>query len=94
MKKADKQDGAPHTISVVVRDLLESSSFPIPSNATSEGSTNSGDPAKSLGFTSANRYVQVTFVADDSVKDFIEKYKREVISKILPGLQVPGYTES
>ena len=94
IQKANEQDGAPHTVSVVVRDLLDSTSFPIPSNATSEGSNDSGNPAKSLGFTSSNRYVQTMCVADGSVKEFIEKYKREVISKLLPGLQVPGYTES
>jgi proteasome inhibitor subunit 1 (PI31) len=54
--RSDRQDGAPHTISVVVRDLLEPGSFPIPSSATSEGSTNNSEsPAKSLGFTSDSR---------------------------------------
>lgn len=28
-----------------------------------------------------------------SVKDFIDKYTQEIIVKLLPGLQVPGYTE-
>lgn len=54
------QDGEPHSISVVVRDILDPSSFPIPSDATSsaDASSSSSDteaPAKSLGFTSISR---------------------------------------
>jgi hypothetical protein len=57
-KGADRQDGAPHTLSVVVRDLLLPAAFPIPSAATSSGSsTNAESPAKSLGFASIARYV-------------------------------------
>ena len=29
-----------------------------------------------------------------SVTDFVNKYKRDVLAKLLPGLQKEGYTES
>lgn len=29
-----------------------------------------------------------------SVTDFVERYKREIIAKLLPGLQKDGYNEA
>ncbi|WVQ99215.1 hypothetical protein IAU59_006347 [Kwoniella sp. CBS 9459] len=81
------EDGEPRTISLVLSDLVDTGSFPIPSSATA--STASGslptteEVVKKNGFTSAAK-----------VKDFVNKYKSEVIARLLPGLQIPGYTES
>ncbi|WWD17489.1 hypothetical protein CI109_101930 [Kwoniella shandongensis] len=80
------EDGAPNTISVILNDLVDPSSFPIPSSATasssSDSSTSPETPAKAVGFKSIA-----------TVKTFVEQYKRDVIARLLPGLQVPGYQE-
>jgi hypothetical protein len=30
---------------------------------------------------------------DTRLKDFVEKYKKEIVVKLIPGLRVAGYTE-
>ncbi|WVQ77257.1 hypothetical protein IAR50_006940 [Cryptococcus sp. DSM 104548] len=80
------EDGEPHNLSIVLAELIQPSSFPIPSAATASSADSSDGvdaAAKKLGFKSLN-----------DVKAFIEKYNREVISKLLPGLDIPGYTQA
>ncbi|WWC61651.1 uncharacterized protein I303_104235 [Kwoniella dejecticola CBS 10117] len=80
------EDGQPHNLSIVLSDLVDPSKFPIPSSATSSSSTHPSagdDLATSWGFTSLS-----------SVRIFVEKYKTEIIARLIPGLQVPGYEES
>ncbi|GFZ44117.1 hypothetical protein JCM24511_01838 [Saitozyma sp. JCM 24511] len=78
------EDGAPHTLSAVVGDVLTPPAFPIPSSATSSGSTSASAeaPARSLGFKST-----------EGVRQFVDQYKRDIIARLLPGLQIPGYSE-
>ncbi|WVR07238.1 hypothetical protein IAU60_004279 [Kwoniella sp. DSM 27419] len=77
------EDGAPNTLSVILAELVDPALFPIPSSATSGEASGSSDVAKASGFKSVS-----------GVKDFVDKYKRDIIAKILPGLDVPGYTEA
>ncbi|OCF42795.1 hypothetical protein I317_03397 [Kwoniella heveanensis CBS 569] len=83
------EDGEPRTISLVLSDLVDTALFPIPSSATASTASGSSSSAgietlvKKNGFTSAAK-----------VKDFVDKYKSEIIARLLPGLQVPGYAES
>ncbi|RXK40086.1 hypothetical protein M231_02543 [Tremella mesenterica] len=84
---ATAEDGAPYSLSFVLGSIVTPPAFPIPSTATSSGSSSSSSspeaPAKSLGFASIA-----------SVKDFIDKYKKDVIARILPGLQKDGYSDT
>ncbi|KAK1924402.1 PI31 proteasome regulator N-terminal-domain-containing protein [Papiliotrema laurentii] len=86
---ATAEDAAPNSLSIVLVDLVDPSAFPIPSSATGgEGSSGSSSsapdaPARSIGLKSL-----------EATKAFIERYKREIIAKLLPGLQKEGYTES
>ncbi|WVF71666.1 hypothetical protein IAT40_006474 [Kwoniella sp. CBS 6097] len=85
------EDGEPRTISLVLSDLVDTATFPIPSSATastapsspSTSTSNIEELVKKNGFKSAAK-----------VKEFINKYKSEIIARLIPGLQVPGYTES
>ncbi|KAK8864213.1 hypothetical protein IAR55_001459 [Kwoniella newhampshirensis] len=81
------EDGAPNTISVVLTDLVNPSSFPVPSSATASSSSGSNPspeaPARAVGLKSIA-----------GVKTFVDQYKRDIIAKLLPGLQVPGYQEA
>ncbi|WWC89556.1 uncharacterized protein L201_004480 [Kwoniella dendrophila CBS 6074] len=80
------EDGAPHNISIILSDIVDTARFPIPSSATSSSSStpSSGDElAKSWGYKSLT-----------NLKEFIQKYKADVISRLIPGLQLPGYEES
>ena len=57
MKLTLSQDGAPHTISILITEVINPSAFPIPGAATASGSSSSSPeaPAKSLGFQSISR---------------------------------------
>ncbi|KLT39540.1 hypothetical protein CC85DRAFT_192105 [Cutaneotrichosporon oleaginosum] len=72
------EDGVPHTISLVVNDLLDPSAFPVPSGqaANAEGEAQ----AHALGFRSL-----------DAVRTFVAQYNREIIARLIPGLQKDGY---
>ncbi|WVW83682.1 hypothetical protein I302_105703 [Kwoniella bestiolae CBS 10118] len=79
------EDGQPHNLSIVLSDLVDSSRFPIPSSATSSSTdspTGGDELAKSWGYKSIT-----------SIKEFVGKYKSDVIARLIPGLQVPGYEE-
>ncbi|WWC70420.1 uncharacterized protein I206_104371 [Kwoniella pini CBS 10737] len=80
------EDGQPHNLSIVLSDLIDSSKFPVPSHATSSDTFNTvegEDLAQKWGF-----------IALANVKNFVEKYKSEIIVRLLPGLQIPGYEET
>ncbi|WVO16367.1 hypothetical protein L204_104042 [Cryptococcus depauperatus] len=80
------EDGAPHTLSVILTDIVEPGAFPIPSSATSSAAETGDGPdglARAVGFKSVN-----------DIKAFVEKYKREIISKLVPDLELAGYSES
>ncbi|ORX36839.1 PI31 proteasome regulator N-terminal-domain-containing protein [Kockovaella imperatae] len=80
------EDGAPHTISLLLTDILNPSAFPIPGSATAGTSSTSQSPdgpAKRLGFQSLA-----------SVSGFVEQYKKDIIAKLLPGLRKEGYVET
>ncbi|TYJ53760.1 hypothetical protein B9479_005599 [Cryptococcus floricola] len=78
------EDGEPHNLSLVLADLVQPASFPIPSPATasSADSSDGGDAAKKLGFKSLT-----------DVETFAERYDRDIVSKLLPGLDIPGHTQ-
>ncbi|ORY32544.1 PI31 proteasome regulator N-terminal-domain-containing protein [Naematelia encephala] len=71
---ATAEDGAPHSLSVILSDLIDTSAFPTPSSATASVSS-TASPAKSIGFISI-----------ESIVAFVEQYKREIIAHILPGV--------
>ncbi|KAL1413602.1 hypothetical protein Q8F55_001377 [Vanrija albida] len=73
------EDGAPHTLSLVLADIVNASAFPIPSAATG-GRVATARDATSLGFTSLDR-----------VRGFIEQYNRDIIGRLIPGLAKDGY---
>ncbi|KAL0250751.1 hypothetical protein I308_102967 [Cryptococcus tetragattii IND107] len=80
------EDGEPLNLSIVISELVDSGLFPIPSSATASSAFNQGSPnasATAVGFKSVN-----------DVKAFVEKYRRNVISRLLPGLSIPGYNEA
>ncbi|BEJ17759.1 hypothetical protein CspHIS471_0700270 [Cutaneotrichosporon sp. HIS471] len=72
------EDGPPHTISLLVNDLLDASAFPVP---PSQAANAEGDAeARVLGFRSL-----------DTVRTFIDQYNRGIIARLIPGLQKEGY---
>ncbi|CAD6572482.1 MAG: hypothetical protein TREMPRED_000561 [Tremellales sp. Tagirdzhanova-0007] len=79
------ENGAPHTVSVVLGDLLTPPAFPIPSSATATtpSSSSTEAPAKSIGFKSVT-----------AVQAFTDQYKADIVTRLLPGLRKEGYTES
>ena len=94
------KDGAPNTISLLLTELLNPSAFPIPGSATATGSSSNSSeaPAEILGFQSLARYVASRRMWSPantwtSVTRFIDQYKRDIIAKLIPGLQVDGYSE-
>lgn len=73
------EDGAPHTLSLVLADIVNASAFPIPSAATASRAATARD-ASSLGFSSL-----------EAVRRFIEQYNRDIIGRLIPGLAKEGY---
>ncbi|OWZ60398.1 hypothetical protein C356_00049 [Cryptococcus neoformans c45] len=80
------EDGEPHNLSIVISELVDSELFPIPSSATASPASNQGFPdasATAVGFKSIN-----------DVKAFVERYSRDIISRLLPGLSISGYNQA
>jgi hypothetical protein len=92
---ANTQDGAPHTISLLVNDLLDTAAFPVPPGqaANAEGDAQ----ARALGFRSLDACVSLSLIgptdstADRSVRTFVAQYDRDIIARLIPGLQKEGY---
>ncbi|GMK58008.1 hypothetical protein CspeluHIS016_0500400 [Cutaneotrichosporon spelunceum] len=75
------EDGAPHTISLLVNDLLDTAAFPIPAGqAANSANAEDGTQARALGFRS-----------QDAVRTFVDQYNRDIITRLIPGLQKEGY---
>jgi hypothetical protein len=74
-----------HRLEISVRDYIKSSSLPIRIKINGDGSEDRSDLPEKL---------KQTFASQSAMEDLVEKFKTNIIQKLIPKMQIEGYEES